>query len=75
MNKFSHHLKCNMGTVQVHVGPPPITPIKVITMTNWINILLRLNCVGIRRQKNRTFMNSKWPCLITAIRRIFVLRL
>ena len=35
-------------------------------MENKIWISLKLNCVVIRHQKSRTYINSKWPCFITA---------
>ena len=47
-------------------GATPNATNYVIMITNWTNILLKLNCVEIQRQKSQTSMNLKLPCLISA---------
>ena len=71
MKKVSHKKKLKVGTVQGHMETPTIPLINVRTMTNRINILLKLYCVGIRCQESRTTMNLKWPSLIMTNRKSY----
>ena len=57
----------------MNVEPPMIPLIQINNNEKWIDILLRLNCVGIQCQKSRTYRNSKYPCLIMAKTEEFLL--
>ena len=65
MQNVCHKNKWNAGLVHLHVEPPPIPLIKIKHDDKMI--LLKWNCVGIRRKKIRTCQKSKWPCSTTVI--------
>ena len=59
MKNISYHKNLNQNAVQVYVEPPPIPLIKINNGEILDKYCVKLNCVGIRRHKSRTFMNLK----------------
>ena len=67
MKKVFHKKKWNAWIVELHVGTPLIPLIKSKNNGKFEDILLKLCWVEIQRQKSRTSLNLKWPCLIMVI--------